>query len=276
MRHESIDGVVVRVRDYGDHDRYLSVLTAEAGRITMLSKGGHSLKGPQTAVSQLYTYANFEYYCKGEFNILKGGSAYQHFYALSMDIDRLNLAAYLCDLACELTDEGEPAPEMLRLLLNALYAISKDLYPQEIIKGAFELRAMAMSGYAPDLSTCSTCGRDRDEHFYLHIMNGSLLCSECFSAKGKEVKKITDTSYDDIRQSETVVGLTPAAIAALRYVLSAPLERLFAFGLEEATDVDDFARVTQTYVLSHLERGFDSLNFYHSMRNPVTQKENKV
>ena len=276
MRHESIDGVVVRVRDYGDHDRYLSVLTADAGRITMLSKGGHSLKGPQTAISQLYTYANFEYYRRGEFNILKGGSAYQHFYALSMDIDRLNLAAYLCDLACELTDEGEPAPEMLRLLLNSLYAISKELYSQEIIKGAFELRAMAMSGYAPDLGECAVCGRDVDEHFYLHVMNGSLLCSECFGAKGKEGKAITDTSYDDIRESETVMGLSPAVSAAMRYVLSAPLERLFAFVLEDATDVEDFARATQTYTLSHLERGFDSLNFYHSMRSPVTQKENKV
>ena len=276
MRHESIDGVVVRVRDYGDHDRYLSVLTAEAGRITVLSKGGHSLKGPQTAISQLYTYANFEYYRKGEFNILKGGSAYQHFYALSMDIDRLNLAAYLCDLACELTDEGEPAPEMLRLLLNSLYAISKDLYPQEIIKGAFELRAMAMSGYAPDLGTCVRCGRDADEHFYLHVMNGALFCSECFCEKGKEVKKITDTTYDDIRESETVMGLTPAVLAAMRYCLGAPLERLFAFGLEEKSDIEDFARAAQTFTLSHLERGFDSLNFYHAMRASLPHKENKV
>ena len=201
---------------------------------------------------------------------------YRLFPAFVLLVCRLNLAAYLCDLACELTDEGEPAPEMLRLLLNSLYAISKELYPQEIIKGAFELRAMAMSGYAPDLSACSVCGRDADEHFYLHVMNGSLLCSECFSAKGKEVKRMTDTSYDDIRESETVMGLTPAVNAAMRYVLCAPLERLFAFGLEEATDVDDFARATQTYVLSHLERGFDSLNFYHSMRNPTPQKENKV
>lgn len=276
MRHESIDGVVVRVRDYGDHDRYLSVLTAEAGRITVLSKGGHSLKGPQTAISQLYTYANFEYYRKGEFNILKGGSAYQHFYALSMDIDRLNLAAYLCDLACELTDEGEPAPEMLRLLLNSLYAISKDLYLQEIIKGAFELRAMAMSGYAPDLGACSRCGRVADEHFYLHVMNGALFCSECFCEKGKEVKKITDTTYDDIRESETVMGLTPAVLAAMRYCLGAPLERLFAFGLEEKSDIEDFARAAQTYTLSHIERGFDSLNFYHAMRASLPHKENKV
>jgi DNA repair protein RecO (recombination protein O) len=165
---------------------------------------------------------------------------------------------------------------MLRLLLNSLYAISKELYPQEIIKGAFELRAMAMSGYAPDLGACSVCGTYQDEHFYLHIMNGSLLCSECFSAKGKEIKKFSDTSYDDIRQSETVVGLTPAVCAAMRYVLSAPLERLFAFELEEATDLDDFARATQTYTLSHLERGFDSLNFYLTMRAPMPHKENKV
>jgi len=53
MQHESIDGVVVRVRDTGDHDRYLSILTAERGRISMLAKGSRSLKGGQTAVSQL-------------------------------------------------------------------------------------------------------------------------------------------------------------------------------------------------------------------------------
>ena len=35
--HESIDGVVVRVWDEGENDRYLSVLTAEKGRITNLS-----------------------------------------------------------------------------------------------------------------------------------------------------------------------------------------------------------------------------------------------
>ena len=107
-------------------------------------------------------------------------------------------------------------------------------------------------------------------------MNGSLLCSECFFEKGKAVKPFGDTSYDDIRQSETVVGLTPAVCAAMRYVLSAPLERLFAFGLEEASDIEDFARAAQTYVLSHLERGFDSLNFYHTMRAPLPHKETKV
>ena len=103
-QHEAIDGVVVRVRDTGDHDRYLSILTAEKGRISMLAKGSRSLKGGQTAVSQLYTYGNFEYYKRGDFYILKGGSPIQAFYALSADLDRLNLAAYLCEVAVEVTE----------------------------------------------------------------------------------------------------------------------------------------------------------------------------
>ena len=112
MQHEAIDGIVVRVRDTGDHDRYLSLLTAEKGRISLLSKGGRSMRSAQMSVSQLYTYGNFEFYRKGDFYILKGGSPIQPFYALSMDIDRLNLAAYLCDLTCELSDEGEEAGEL--------------------------------------------------------------------------------------------------------------------------------------------------------------------
>ena len=100
--------------------------------------------------------------------------------------------------------------------------------------------------------------------------------TKIIAQKGKEVKRYTATSYDDIRESETVAGLSPAVLAAMRYCMSAPLERLFAFGLEEASDLEDFARTAQTYLLSHLERGFDSLNFYHTMRAPLPHKETKV
>ena len=132
--HDSIDGLIIRVFDTGDHDRYLTVLTADRGRISVLAKGSRSVRGQQVAISQLYTYGNFEFYRKGSTYILKGGSVLDPFYSLSTDIDRLSLASYLCDMTYELTDEGEPAPEMLRLLLNSLYAINKNLYSQEQIK----------------------------------------------------------------------------------------------------------------------------------------------
>ena len=264
MQHESVDGIVVRVRDMGDHDRYLSVLTAERGRITLLSKGSRSMRGQQMGVSQLYTYGNFEYYRRGDFYILKSGTPIQPFYALSTDIDRLNLAAYLCEVATEVTDEGEPAHQLLRLLLNALYAVSRDLYPQAIIKGVFELRAAALSGYAPELTECGACGSAESELLYLDVMNGALLCPDCLQKQGGACRR--GGEYDEIREAELLCPLTPAALAAVRYAVEAPMERLFSFELKEREDLELFSKTAQAYLLSHLGRGFDSLNFYHAMR----------
>jgi len=277
VQHEAINGVVVRVRDAGDHDRYLSVLTAELGRITVLSKGSRSMKGGQMGVSQLYTYGNFEIYRRGSMYILKGGSAIQPFYSLSMDIDRLNLAAYLCDVTCELTDEGEEAGEMMRLLLNSLYAVSRDLYPQELIKGAFELRAATISGYAPDLSGCAFCGNDRHETFYLDVMNGAILCADCLQKRGNANR--ANTVYDDIREADVLCRLSQAAYAAFAYVITASVERLLAFELSDEQDRELFAHAAEVYLLSHLGHGFDTLNFYRSMQMPEqkfkTQEETK-
>ena len=262
-KHEAIDGVVVRVRDSGDRNRYLSVLTAEKGRISLLSHGSRSVRSPQVAVSQLYTYGNFEYYTKGTTNILKDGNAIQPFYGLSTDIDRLNLAAYLCDVVCEFTDEGEEAGEMMRLLLNSLHAISMDLRPQEIMKGAFELRAVSMSGYAPDLSGCALCGLHEADPFYLDVMNGALLCSKCRS----EAKEIPPSQVyaEDWREARVIGILSPAVLAAFRYCLSAPIERLFSFELKDEDDLNQFAKLCETYLLSHVGHGFESLNFYHTL-----------
>lgn len=272
MQHEAINGVVVRVRDMGDRDRYLSVLTAELGRITVLSKGSRSMRGAQMGVSQLYTYGNFEIYRRGTMYILKGGTAIQPFYSLCMDIDRLNLAAYLCDVTWELTDEGEEAGEMMRLLLNSLYAISRDLYPKSLIKGVFELRAAAISGYAPEVDGCAFCGNQAPEYYYLDVMNGSFLCNECLTRR--KPTEQANTVYDDLREADVLCGLSPAAYAAFHYALSSPMERLFAFELSDPADCALFEKAAETYLLSHLGHGFDTLDFYRSMQTP--QNKNSV
>ena len=263
-QHEAIDGVVVRVRDSGDRNRYLQILTAEKGRITVLSNGSRSMRSPQIAVSQLYTYANFEYYRKGTVNILKGGSSIQPFYGLSENIDRLNLASYLCDLTCELTDEGEEARDMTRLLLNSLHAISRDLRPQEMIKGAFELRAAVISGYAPDLSGCSVCGERHAELFYLDVMNGALVCGGCHE-KQQRIPRLA--AEEDLREAEILGMISGSVCEAFRYCATAPLNRLLSFELRDADELRMFSKVAETYLLSHIGHGFDSLSFYHTMRN---------
>ena len=265
MRHEAFDGVVIRARQTGDHDVVLSILTADTGRISVLSKGSKSLKGEQRSISQLFTHANFEVYRRGDMYILKGGSPLHTFYGISNDIARFSLASYLCDIAYELTDEGEPADAVMRLLLNALYAVSENLYPMETVKGAFELRAAILSGYTPDLSGCAECGTDVAEELYLDVMNGAILCSACLRSRSSRAKNVG--TYDEIREAEVLSPITPSVLAAIRYVATAPLARLFSFELKDTDEGTAFASCAERYLLSHLGHGFATLDFYRSMRD---------
>ncbi len=257
MRHETVDGIVLRALDRNDHDRYLTVLTAERGRLTLLSKASGSLKSPQRAVSQPFTYANFEFYRRGDFNILTGGSPIAAFEEIPWDWARYNLASYLCELSLELCDEGEPAETLTRLLLNSFYAITKRNYPYSSVKAAFEWRAAVLSGYAPTLDGCAECGSGAGEMVYLDVMNGALLCSACLQKHGK-VQKMSG-SYDEIREAEILLPLSLATLAALRYLASAPIERLFSFSLQEQEDGQQLTRTAELYLLSHLGRDFKTL-----------------
>ncbi len=263
----STDGLVTRVVSTGDHDKVLQILTAEHGRISVMVKGGKSLRNPAMACSQLFTYGNFELYRKGDFYWLRQGSVLNAFYELSADIVRMSLGVYLCDVANELSDRDEPAEELLRMLLNSLYLIGRDKKPQELVKGVFELRAAAISGYLPELDACCRCGSIDERLNYLDVMNGRLLCAECLSRQSKLVRvPMVGADADGDREKSVLCAMTPAVTAAVRYVLHASPERIFSFELADAEDVTEFSRVAQTYLLNHLGRGFDSLDFYESVK----------
>ena len=264
MNHETINGVVVRVRDTGDHDRYLSILTAEKGRISMLAKGSRSLKGGQTAVSQLYTYGNYEIYEKNDFMWLRSGSVIEGFFGLRNDIELISLAAYIADVAWELSGEDIPAVDMLRMTLNAFYALANRLKDPAIVKGVYELRSAGFSGFMPDVIHCRYCKKDTADRFYLDVMNGALICSDCILRKSTK-ERAAEAYSEQEGERNILLPMSQSVLAAVRYALYSVPERMFSFNLDGEDEIRMFSKVAEEYLLHHLERGFSSLDFYKSL-----------
>ena len=150
---------------------------------------------------------------------------------------------------------------MLRMVLNSFFAISNQRYPNALIKGAFEWRAAVMSGYEPMLCGCSVCGAETgDNALYLDVMNGGVVCADCLRKKSN-----LPINEDEARNANLLCPLSPAALAALRYVATAPLARLFSFELSDGEDLRLFANAAETYLLSHVGHGFRTLDFYHEI-----------
>ena len=263
----TVDGLVLRSQNYGENDKIVTILTAE-GKQVILAKGARSMKSKIKNITEPFVYANFELNQKGgAIPWIKGGSSTEIFYRLREDVEKLFLATYICDIANELSGERADGSDMLRLTLNTLYAIMKDLRPLSQIKAVFEIRAAAISGYCPNLDYCERCESEDCENTYFDIMNGALICSDCLSKRGEIIKRNLSLTYDDIRERNVLIPLTPASRTAIRFSIGASSEKIFSFNLSEVEDLKTFSKACEEYLLHHLGHGFDSLDLYYSILN---------
>ncbi len=257
----TFDALVIRAVDCGESDKLLTVLTAEDGQQTILAKGVRSPKSKLMPLCRMFTYANFEFYEKNRMRWLSDGTVISSFLTASPEFEGLALAAYITELTSEITGENVPCESILRMALNTLYAIEKKLYPMAQIKAVYEIFAAEQSGFSPDLSGCHLCEREDTEcTVWLDVMNGCLECADCRAKRN--LPSLTPLNDDGVTAS-IILPLERGALCAWRYVASAPLKRRFAFSLDREA-LTQLSRATEAYILNHLERGFDTLDFYHT------------
>lgn len=259
-----IDGLVIKEIPYGENDKLLTVITADEGKILFCAKGARSPKSKLLGLCRIFTFANFEYYERSGKKWLSGGSVNDSFFNLNSDISRFALASYVLQLADEITGEGVPCPTVLRMTLNTLYAIEKGLKPLPLIKSAYEIFAVSDSGFAPDIAECCECGAESsDRGFFLDIMNGHVICQSCMD---KRSANAVAAPVDRFQTSNILVPIDDISKRAWQYVLCADLKRIFAFGFDSKESMSTFARSTETYLINHLERDFETLKFYNTVK----------
>ena len=62
--------------------------------------------------------------------------------------------------------------------------------------------------------------------------------------------------------------LCPASLAALRHIVYGDPKRLYSFRLEQSA-LDRLSAAAEAFLTAQLERGFRTLDFYKSLRDPL-------
>ena len=192
-------------------------------------------------------YSEFTLFENRGFYTVNEASALEMFLPLRDDLERLTLAQYFAQVAEVLSQEDAPESGILPLTLNAIYALTKLNLPQRQIKAVFELRAMCVSGFQPELHGCAVCGAEAPERF--DVSEGCLICAGC---GGSGIR----------------MPLGRGALAAMRYITLCEPKKIFSFRLEPQA-LDELADIAEAYLITKLERGFSTLDFYKSLMNPM-------
>ena len=266
----TVNGLITRSYPSGDHDRLVHIITEDRGRLAVMVKGGNSKRGGHSAAcTQLFTYGNYELYSgnNGDLYWYRGGSVLSSFYRLSVSLPCMALAAYLCDVASDLSDKDacqDETAELLRMLLNSLYTLDRGNKSPAIVKGVFELRAAAMMGYQPNFVGCDLCGEGYPNEAYFDIMNGRIICADCQTKRNRLAGRIQSIE-EELGERSIICPISASVLAAIRYALSAPDQKIFSFALADGEEERCFEHAAETYLLNHLERDFETLHFYRSV-----------
>ncbi len=238
------DALIIRENNaVGESDRFVTALTRSNGVVQASVRGARNIKNRNSAATQLLCYSRLSLYKGREKYIVDDSEPLQVFFEVRNQLDKLALAQYFCELAGVLAPREEEAEPELRLLLNALHYLAEGTRPLWLIKAVVELRLLCRAGYMPFLEKCAGCDNAEGDRF--SPVKGVLLCSNC----GDETQTLP---------------LTPNTLAALRHIVYAPFEKCFAFSLPD-TEGEDLGRVAEKFLLAQLNRGFNTLDFYHSL-----------
>jgi DNA repair protein RecO (recombination protein O) len=236
--------LVLREVNYKETDKILTILTPEWGKMTVSARGCRKKGSRLAAGTQLLVYGEMTLYeFRGRWAV-REAEPEQLFWGVRQDVEKLALASYFAELMELLSQEEVPAPELLSLILNSLYALDTLQKPQDQVKSTFELKLMSLAGYEPMLEGCGVCGEEPTEPM-LHLREGTLHCRKCREKLGDGVS----------------MPLTQGAVAGMRHVVLGNPKRLFSFRLGEL-DQKRMNDTCEAFVLTQLERGFSTLDFY--------------
>ena len=235
-------GVVLRETETKETDKILTLLTWEAGKIGVIARGARRKGCKFAAAAQPLAYAEWTLYQRKDWRYASDASTLDLFSGLRGDLAALSLGCYMAELTEAVCPEDVPAPELLRHLLNGLYALSTLHKPPALVKPAFELRLLCLAGYDPLAEACALCGREDPAEPVLDAAQGVLRCRDCGGGGGRP--------------------LCRDSLAALRHIIYGDPKRLYSFRLGE----EPLRRLTAAaFLYAQLERGLSTLDFYKSI-----------
>lgn len=246
----TLKGLVLRERSFGENDKFLDILTDEAGLIEVTAKGVKKQNSKNASVAQTLCYADF---CLSESSgrfYLNSAEPIRTFFTVSSDIEKFALASYFCEMTLYVATQERTNQEVLRLILNCLHFLTAGNRDSLLLKAIFELRLVSEIGLVPNLLGCCECLKYSDAQMLFDLRGGRLYCESCFGG----------------RDLHGVEMLPERLLHYIRFIALTDMQKLF--NLKVAGDyLPHLSNITESYAEIQLGKHFSTLDFYKTLQN---------
>jgi DNA repair protein RecO (recombination protein O) len=203
MAMEKSLAIILRLVDFSETSCVVTLFTRDFGKIGALAKGARRPKGPFDSALDLLAVCRIVFIRKSSeaLDLLTEAKLERRFRAASRDLSRLYAGYYVAELLMELTEFGDPHPELFAEAEQALLNLDKDGGVAEVVL-RFELSTLRLLGYLPALEVCATCGSPvaLESRVSFGHLAGGVLCPNCRPGQ-RQVVSLSREVVDALRRA---------------------------------------------------------------------------
>lgn len=208
MASEKTQAIVLRTIEFSETSLVVTLFTEDFGKIGALAKGARRPKGPFEGALDLLAMVRIVFLRKSSeaLDLLTEAKLVRRFRAGQRDLSRLYAGYYVAELLSELTDNGDPHPELFAVADETLRALDADgPVPQAVLR--FELATLRLLGHAPSLAECVGCGKqvEVEGRVPFGLTAGGVLCADCRSGQ-RQVASVNGRVIQTLRRFATAEG----------------------------------------------------------------------
>jgi DNA repair protein RecO (recombination protein O) len=234
MPHYRDEAIVLRTHKLGEVDRILTLLTRNHGQVRAVAKGVRKTSSRFGARLEPFMVVDLQLYQGRTLDTVSQAEQLANYgAAIVSDYSHFTIASAIVEAAERLTREVSSESHYL-LLLGALRSLSASSRPSNQILDSYLLRALALSGWVPDLEICHNCGQ-LAENFSVHT--GAVSCASC--------------------QLPGAVRLGEQGLGLMRALIMGDWDTVSLSSAEQKMQVSG---VVSGYLQWQLERGLKSMN----------------
>jgi len=239
-----LTAVVLRTIDHGESDRVVTLLCRGRGRLGAFARGARASRKRFAGALEPFTLLSVELVGRPASDLwrLESASVERGFHGIRGDLARIACAAYAVELARELTRDQEPHDELFDLLVDYLGRLD-DAPARPAALRAFELAALAATGFQPRLDGCARCGGALQEAgLAFSPADGGVLCAGC-AAGGPGLLPLSSGTLEALLRLQAGGLAAGEAPLESRALLGRFLEHLIGHRLQARRFLDEVGPV---------------------------------
>ncbi len=179
---EKTDALVIRLADWSESSRVVTLFTRDFGKISALAKGAKRLRSSFEAALDLLSESRLVFLRKSSssLDILTESQLIARFRPSPKNLTSLYGGYYVAELLLGLSEEYDPHPRLYQVAIDTLRRLETDTDARLAIL-RFEFVLLREIGHLPEFDGCLVCGTPPtdDKKYAFWVSQGGLICSSC-------------------------------------------------------------------------------------------------